>query len=80
MFIYLFDAARATPAPCPRCRDCGGPAHPATGCQYAPDYIVCGPCAREAWAWYVRFVNSKGGRSGVWFYEHAASGRGKEGA
>jgi hypothetical protein len=53
------------------CRDCGGPAHPATGCQYTEDWIVCGPCTRLAWKWILNFVNSKGGHRGVYFYEHA---------
>ncbi len=54
------------------CRDCGGVAHPASGCQYTETWIVCGPCVRIAWAWLLRHINGKGGRSGLYFYEHAA--------
>lgn len=54
-----------------RCRMCGGPAHPASGCVYSPTFVVCGPCTREAWAWVVRHTNGKGGRKGLYFYAHA---------
>ncbi len=29
-----------------RCRFCLGVAHPATGCQYTPTFLVCGTCIR----------------------------------
>lgn len=34
-----------------RCAACNGTAHPATGCQYTPTMLVCGPCVRRFWAW-----------------------------
>jgi hypothetical protein len=52
------------------CRDCGGPAHPASGCQYTVGWIVCGPCVRRAWAWIMQFQAGKGRRRGVSFYDH----------
>lgn len=52
------------------CRDCGGVAHPASGCQYTPNWIVCGPCVRAAWAWIVPMTQSKGRRNGPSFYAH----------
>lgn len=52
------------------CRTCGGVAHPATGCVYSPTFIVCGPCTRRAWAWILGFVNGKGARKGLRFYDH----------
>ena len=53
------------------CRTCGGAAHPATGCQYTPRFIVCGPCAREFWQWLVKHTNTKGRRNGgPSFYDH----------
>lgn len=54
-----------------RCATCGGVAHPATGCQYTPTFIVCGPCTREAWRWLLAHINGKGARKGLYFYEHA---------
>lgn len=53
-----------------RCRTCGGVAHPASGCAYSESFIVCGPCTREAWKWIMGFVNGKGARRGVRFYDH----------
>lgn len=54
-----------------RCKDCGGVAHPATGCQYTETYIVCGPCVRRAWSWIQEMTNSKGRRKGrPAFYDH----------
>jgi hypothetical protein len=63
--ITARDFARGT-----RCRDCGGVAHPATGCQYTPTWIVCGPCTRRAWEWIRQHVNGKGSRRGPRFYDH----------
>lgn len=51
-----------------RCRTCGGVAHPATGCVYSENFIVCGPCTREAWVWIRGFTNQKGRRRGPSFY------------
>ena len=53
-----------------RCPDCGGPSHPASGCQYTPTYVVCGPCTRRAWKWIISQVNGKGRRNGINFYDH----------
>ncbi len=52
------------------CKDCGGPAHPATGCQYTATYITCGPCTKRAWDWVKSHTNSKGARKGPNFYNH----------
>lgn len=54
-----------------RCKTCEGPAHPATGCVYSPSFVVCMRCTREAWAWVLNHVNSKGRRGGrPGFYAH----------
>jgi hypothetical protein len=54
-----------------RCPTCGGPSHPASGCQYSENFVVCGPCVREAWVWIVQMTNSKGRRQGrPAFYDH----------
>lgn len=53
------------------CATCGGPAHPATGCQYTETFITCYRCTVEAWTWLRRHINEKGLRSGISFYEHA---------
>lgn len=53
-----------------RCRDCGGVAHPATGCQYTENYIVCGPCTRRVWEWIHQHTSGKGRRKGPSFYDH----------
>jgi len=53
------------------CRDCGGVAHPASGCQYTPTYIVCGRCIRQVITYVVETTNSKGRRKGrPAFYDH----------
>ena len=62
-------------APCARCRICGGPAHAASGCQYGVDWLVCGPCVRDAWLWIRQHVNGKGARKGVYFYDHVRGPR-----
>jgi hypothetical protein len=56
--------------PCQRCAQCKGSAHPASGCQYSSRTLICGPCTRQAWKWVREHVNGKGGRSGVFFYDH----------
>jgi hypothetical protein len=53
-----------------RCFFCGGPAHPATGCQYTSNVIACYSCTTTAWAWVRRHVNGKGRRKGPSFYDH----------
>lgn len=53
------------------CFFCGGPAHPATGCQYTERVIACGRCTREAWAWVKGWTNRKR-KDGLSFYEAAA--------
>lgn len=52
------------------CRTCGGAAHPATGCVYGPNFIVCRRCTVEAWRWIQTFTAGKGRRRGPSFYEH----------
>lgn len=34
------------------CFFCGGPAHPATGCQYSDNVVACRQCAVDFWAWF----------------------------
>lgn len=35
------------------CFFCHSPAaHPATGCQYAPNVLACEQCTRDFWAWF----------------------------
>jgi hypothetical protein len=36
-----------------QCSFCDGVAHPATGCQYGPRTISCGPCVRSFWDWAI---------------------------
>lgn len=58
------------------CRTCGGAAHPATGCAYSATFVVCRRCVLEAWTkpgGLLAHINGKGGRSGIFFYEYAAS-------
>jgi hypothetical protein len=53
------------------CRTCGGVTHPATGCVYSENYIVCRNCTVEAWAWIRQHMSSKGRRNGgPNFYNH----------
>lgn len=52
------------------CKLCGGCTHPATGCVYAADWIVCRNCTLAGWLWMRSVLFSKGGRKGVYFYEH----------
>ena len=65
------NTAMPTASPSIRCAQCGGAAHSASGCQYSERTVICGPCVRRWWAWYVKHVNGKGARSGIYFYEHA---------
>jgi len=53
-----------------RCATCGGPAHPATGCQYTETFITCYSCTVEAWSWIRQHVAGKGRRRGPSFYDH----------
>ena len=62
-----------------RCPLCDGVSHPASGCVYSANFIVCGPCVRRDWnhdakrgpiGWLYNHINCKGGRSGYFFYEH----------
>lgn len=60
--------------PCQRCASCRGPAHPATGAQYTPAILVCGPCERAFWAWakdWTRRPKRLKGGGLVYFYEAA---------
>jgi hypothetical protein len=60
-----------------RCNFCGGPAHPATGCQYTETMISCWRCTLEAWRWIKGHTNRMARRSGrggvpaLSFYEAA---------
>lgn len=66
-----------------RCPCCGGCSHPASGCQYAADIVVCGPCTRSFWRWAVHHVNKMPGkraRHRVSFYEAAGARPLDEGA
>lgn len=53
------------------CFFCGGPAHPATGCQYTERALACATCVRRFWAWFRPFMKGKGRRRGPAFYDHA---------
>lgn len=72
------------------CPLCGGSSHPATGCVYAPGFVVCWPCTLAWRAHIVAWQKSKGARKGPRFYDHvrrvalpigppsaASSGRGR---
>lgn len=53
------------------CPICGGVSHPATGCAYSENFVVCVRCTKEAWQWLLSHINGKGGRKGIYFYEYA---------
>ena len=55
------------------CRLCGACTHPATGCVYTENFIVCRNCTVEGWRWLQRRNFGKGGRKGLYFYEHVTS-------
>jgi len=56
-----------------RCFCCGGPAHPATGCQYTETMVQCYRCTVEFWAWVRRHTGKRWGAPGTPnFYECAA--------
>lgn len=40
-----------------KCKSCGGAAHPSTGAQYTPTFLVCGRCVRAFWAWVRQHTN-----------------------
>ena len=42
-----------------QCNFCGGVAHPASGCQYSPTMIACGPCVRSFWGWVFHHTTPK---------------------
>lgn len=56
------------PAPPPvtyrtyRCIDCGGVAHPATGCVYSENAISCWRCTLRFWEWARSHTNKKARR------------------
>jgi hypothetical protein len=63
------------------CFFCGGPAHPATGCQYTATCIACARCTRDFWRWVKGFTNARmarkrGPRTAMSFYEAAAHMKG----
>jgi len=58
------------------CAFCGGPAHPATGCQYTATMIACRACTVDFWRWVRQHTNGrprqrKGAVTSVSFYEAA---------
>lgn len=53
-----------------RCVTCQGPAHPASGAEYAPGVVQCGPCVRETWAWVIRRVNTPPRPGKLNFFAH----------
>lgn len=86
MFTHV-DAQGFTVYTCPLC---GGSSHPATGCVYAPGFVVCWACTLAWRAHIVAWQKSKGARKGPRFYDHvrqvalpigapsaASSGRGR---
>lgn len=38
--------------------NCGGAAHPASGCQYTETAILCGRCVREIWIWVCKHTDT----------------------
>ena len=70
--------------PCQKCSSCGASAHPASGCQYTENTLICGRCIREAWKWIkghtnlVNRVGPKGSKEKVSFYEAAGINRPKD--
>lgn len=62
-----------------RCFFCAGPAHPATGCQYAARVLACYACTVAAWRWVREHTNAKASRrarrvpTALSFYEAAAT-------
>lgn len=57
------------------CADCGGAAHPASGCQYSERTVICGRCVRRVWAWIAAHTNGKGRKRGMLFYDHVSVAR-----
>jgi len=56
------------------CAECGGVAHPASGCQYTETFLVCGPCTRKFWKWVREHTNKmppKRARIKASFYDAA---------
>ena len=53
-----------------RCAACKGVAHPATGCQYSKQTLICRACTRRFWEWLRKHTNGKGRRKGPNFYDH----------
>jgi hypothetical protein len=51
------------------CPFCGGPSHPAVGCEYTPTFVACHRCTVEFWAWVRRWIKP---RKGIDFYGAAA--------
>lgn len=39
------------------CPTCGGVSHPATGCVYSPNFVVCWRCTLEFGHWLERWTN-----------------------
>lgn len=64
------DGTRTVEASSLRCFDCGGPAHPAVGCQYTETMITCARCTAKFWIWMLAFIAGKGRRKGPAFYDH----------
>lgn len=54
-----------------RCKQCGGPFHPASGHYHAPDVPICGPCIRRFITWMKGHTHRRS--SGADFYAAAAT-------
>jgi hypothetical protein len=44
------------------CKLCGGAAHPSSGAQYGPRWLVCHRCELAFWQWVERHTNKRGAR------------------
>lgn len=60
-----------------RCPMCNGSAHPSTGCEYTPTFVVCWRCTTEFWKWCISHTSGKGRRKGPSFYSHVNVIKGK---
>jgi hypothetical protein len=64
----------------PRCMNCDGPFHSATGCQFSETAALCHACTHHFWSWVVKHTNKPCTRRGKKmgeenFYEVAARTR-----
>lgn len=42
-----------------KCSSCQGVAHPATGCQWSPQTLVCHACAQRFWTWMMNHTSER---------------------